>query len=115
MKAGLQRWARACLLMILVVLGTSPLAAWAEGTAGRHAVAGMDQLVVADPCCRPDADAGHSGCLPVCSPAGQALVPDHVELPLLLSANVLPASDVGAVTRFADLEPHPPRRLSDTI
>lgn len=111
MKTALQQWARSCLLIALVVLGTSALDARAEGAPGPHTAAGMNQLMAADTCCAQEVYAGHGECLPGCSPAGQALVPNHLELPLLLAANILPAPDLGAGTRFADLEPHPPKRL----
>lgn len=114
MKTALQQWARSCLLIALVVLGTFPLDARAEGAAGPHTAAGPDRLMAAETCCSPEALAGHGECLPVCGPAGQALAPDNIELPLLLAAKVRPAPDLGVGGRFADLEPHPPRRLFDS-
>lgn len=115
MKNALRQWARSCLLIALVVLGTFPLDARAEGAADPHTPAGLDQLMAADTCCSLEAHAGHGECLPVCGPAGQALAPDHLELPPLIAANILPAPNLSAGTRFADLEPHPPRRPFETI
>lgn len=117
MRGGLQHWARACLLIALVVLGTAPLDLQVGQTAGVNA----HPSTVADDCCETEVDARHaaarhtSECLQLCGTGGQALAPASVGLPLPLAPQFRLESDTSGDTRFADLDPHPPKRLSDTI
>lgn len=111
MRAGLQHSARTWLLIALVVIGMSLF----DLGAGQRIV-GVDLLTAADACCEPEVDAGHaSECLPICGTGGQAVLPGFITLPLPFAPQFRPEPDIGGDTRFADLDPHPPRRLSDTI
>jgi hypothetical protein len=113
MKRLLQRCARACILVVLV-LGMSPFDASAE-----HRVALQDAKNVvsgAEPCCGPETPGWHAAeCLILCSASGQMMLPTSIELAVASTQNPRPEPEIGSDDLFPDLEPDPPRPFSRTI
>jgi hypothetical protein len=110
MRADVGHRARACLLTALVVLGVIALGLQVGGRSSTQTT-----VVTIPTAAEEDAATTHvAECVPICG-ASHAIWSGAPEFFLLPASGVLPAPDVGADTRFADLEPHPPRDFSDTI
>jgi hypothetical protein len=115
MKACLQYWVRASLLAVMVALGMAPFGVRAESVTSAQAIADITLSAGAEDCCGAEAAMAHPAkCLSICD-AGQAVLSGAIECLLPPVSNVWPAPDIGADTRFADLEPHPPKDFSGTI
>jgi hypothetical protein len=113
MKASLRYWGRVCLLVALVLQGTSPLDLRGEGMAPTIAETGLS--AAAEDCCGPEASQHAHECLPLCSTGSQAVLPATIELPLASTKGFRLLPGIGPGNRFADLEPDPPRRTSKAI
>ena len=112
MKTHLQLWARAFLLVVLV-LGTSPLHAAAEPRVALQETANV--VAGTEACCGTEVPGGHAAeCLTLCSTGGQMVLPASIELPVASTQGLRPEPRTGADNRFPDLEPDPPRRSSRT-